>query len=127
MVTNLANGTRRARKHHQCWHCYRDIAPGETYGFQSNVYDGRAYTLKFHLDCEACSSECRRLSGNDYYDEGYPPLRDEWIDNGEYKNECDNWRGFFPHVVARMELTDQLRGKECPHPKGEPHDTQNDY
>lgn len=42
-------------------------------------------------------------------DEGIPPLRDQWIDSGEYRYECDNWRGFYPHVVARMELTDQLR------------------
>jgi len=109
MVATIANGTRKARVHHQCWHCYRSIAPETVYGYQTNAYDGSVYTLKWHLDCDACAAECHRLSEHVYDDEGFPPLRDEWIDCGEYDNECNNWRGFYPHVVARMELTDQLR------------------
>lgn len=109
-MQQLAAGTRIARKHHQCFECYRYIAPGEKYGFQNNVYDGRAYTLKYHLDCAECASEWRKAGSAYYDDEGYGPLRDEWLEGGEYKSECDNWRGFYPHVVARMELTDQIRG-----------------
>ena len=109
MVTVLRDGTRKARKPHRCFHCCRDIAPRTIYGFQSNVYDGRAYTLRWHVDCAECASEWRNLVGYYYDDEGFPPLRDEWCESGEYESECENWRGFYPHVVARMELTDQLR------------------
>lgn len=109
MVTVLENGTRKARKHHQCFECYRMIAPGERYGYQSNVYDGRPYSLRWHIDCGECGSEYRALTGHNYDEEGYPPLRDEWVESGEYEIECNLWRGKFPHVVARMELTDQLR------------------
>ncbi len=108
MVTVLREGTRKARKPHRCFHCCRDIAPGETYGFQTNLYDG-IYTLAWHGDCEMLASEARALSGYNYSDEEWPGLRDEWCASGEYESECENWRGFYPHVVARMELTDQLR------------------
>ena len=109
MVTVLVGSTRKARKYHKCWHCYNAIAPSQVYGYQTNVYDGNVYTLKWHLDCEDCAHECRKLSDHNYDWEGFPPLRDDWIDSGEYQNECNNWRGFYPHVVARMELIDQLR------------------
>lgn len=49
------------------------------------------------------------MTDNNYDWEGFPPLRDDWIDSGEYQIECDKWRVFYPHVIARMELTDQLR------------------
>lgn len=108
-VTTLSFGTRKSRKHRQCWHCYRSIAPGQTYGFQNNVYDGSFYRLAWHLDCDTMASEYQKISG--WYDEGegFPPLRD-MLRELEYKTDCDAWRGFYPHVVARMELTDQLRG-----------------
>lgn len=112
MVTVLSEGKKKARKHHQRWHCYRSIASGEIYGFQANSFDGSAYTLKWHTDCEDCAAEYRKLLGNSYDDDGFQPLRDEWINSGEYKDECNFWRGFYPHVVARMEITDQLIGGE---------------
>ncbi len=108
MTTVLNEGTRKARKPHQCFHCYRSIEPGHTYGFQTNKYD-YVYTLAWHMDCEELASKCRDLMDEDWLEEGCPPLRDMWVDSGEYRNECDKWRGFYPHVVARMELTDQLR------------------
>jgi hypothetical protein len=106
-VTVLDQGTRKAKKRHQCFHCYRDIVPGQTYGFQTCKYD-HVYTLSWHVDCEQLADECRAIV-DEYWDDGWPPLRDMWLDSGEYSNECDGWRGFYPHVVARMELTDQLR------------------
>lgn len=107
MVKTVGFGTRTARKHHQCFECYRSIGPREKYGFQTNVYDGQIYTLSWHLDCAECGSEYR--NGLGYDDEGFPPLRDDWLESGEYQRNCDDYRGLFPHVVARMELTDQLR------------------
>tara|TARA_R110000822_G_scaffold61930_1_gene152879 strand:- start:167 stop:511 length:345 start_codon:yes stop_codon:yes gene_type:complete len=110
MVDVLSFGERRSRKPHQCFHCYRQIPAGSKLGFQSNVGDGSFYTLYWHIDCERCAAEHRKLSGNDYdYGDGFGPLRDDWAESGEYKSVCDAWRGFYPHVVVRMELSDQLR------------------
>ncbi len=108
MVVTLDQGVRIAKKPHQCFHCYRDIAPKQAYGFQTNKYD-YVYTLCWHLDCEKLASHCRALA--DWYgdDDGWGPLRDMWKESGEYERECETWRGMYPHVVARMELTDQLR------------------
>ncbi len=109
MTLVLSQGARTARKHHQCFECYRSISPGTQFGFQTNIYDGRVYTLSWHLDCEELGAEWRANAMHDYDDEGFPPLRDEWCDSGEYPSLCDIYRGHFPHVIARMELTDQLR------------------
>lgn len=106
-ITVLSEGTHVARKERQCFHCYRMIASGETYGYQTNKYD-QVYTITYHLDCAACAAECQALA-DPYWDEGWGPLRDEWCDSGDYERECEAWRGHYPHVVARMELTDQLR------------------
>lgn len=108
--TVLAGGTRRARKHHQCFDCYRSIAPGETYSFQSSVCDGSAYTLRQHLDCRDLATQYRRDVGLEYYayDDGFGPLQDEWADSGEHDALCDQYRGQFPHAVTRMEWADQI-------------------
>ena len=73
MVANITIGTKKAIKHHQCFECYRSIAPQEKYGFQTNAYDGSIYTLKWHLDCAKCASEYRHLHSINYDDDGYPP------------------------------------------------------
>ena len=109
MVTTISGGVRIARKHHQCFECFRAIAPRQQYGFQTNVYDGSIYTLAWHLDCQECANEYRATSDNYYDDDEFPPLREEWCESGEYERELEWWRGLYPHVVARMELTDQLR------------------
>lgn len=110
MVQVLAYGQRKARKPHRCFHCCRDISAGTVHGYQTNKHDV-VYTLRWHLDCEELAHECRILAGPDYHDndEGWPGLREEWCEAGEYYSECDAWRGFYPHVIARLELTDQLR------------------
>jgi hypothetical protein len=109
MIESLASGTRTARKPHRCFHCCRAIAPGTKYGYQTNKYD-YVYTISWHLDCEKLASEYRELIGQ-YYDgdgEGWRGLREDWCDSGEYHINCDDFRGFYPHVIARLELTDQL-------------------
>jgi hypothetical protein len=106
MVTVISEGTRRARVSHKCFHCYRLIGPGETYGYQTCKYDG-VYTLRWHLDCEAMAEEYRDPSF--YADEGWGPLRDDLQASGQYQEDLDAFRGSYPHVVCRMELTDQLR------------------
>ena len=107
MVQTLSQGARKARADRRCFHCCRSIVRGETYGFQTNKHD-HVYTIAWHLDCEDLAAEYRRLAARAYDEEGWPGLRDEWCDSGEYYSECNAWRGFYPHVVARMELSDQL-------------------
>jgi len=105
MVVTFSEGQRKARKRHRCFHCCRDIVPGETYGFQTNKYD-YVYTIAWHLDCDALAKECRDLMDDPWDDEGWPGLREMWCDSGEYYHECDGWRGFYPHVVARLSHED---------------------
>jgi hypothetical protein len=108
MIRVLENATRKARKPHKCWHCYRTIEAGARYGLQTNVCDGEVYTLRWHVDCDECASEYAKVNGIFYDEDGFGPLRDDWIDSGDYRICLNAWRGFYPHVVARMELTDQL-------------------
>lgn len=108
MIMMLECGTRKARKPHKCWHCYRIIEAGTIYGYQANVCDGEVFTLKFHQDCNDCADYYGRINGTLYGEDGTGPLRDQWADSGDYHICLDAWRGFYPHVVARMELTDQL-------------------
>ena len=107
MTVVLAEGRRVARKSHQCFECYRSIAPGTEYGFQTCKYD-YVYTLAWHLDCHAMGREWRRLTDAWGSEDGYPPLRDALIESGEYPKCLNDFRGDYPHVVCRMELTDQL-------------------
>ena len=108
MVMVISEGTRKARKSHQCFHCYREIEPGTVYGFQTCKYDF-VYTLVWHLDCEAMSNEYRYCDDYGDYGDGFGPLRDDLQETGDWQSELDMWRGFYPHVVCRMELTNQLR------------------
>tara|TARA_R110002126_G_scaffold16615_1_gene66274 strand:+ start:2809 stop:3174 length:366 start_codon:yes stop_codon:yes gene_type:complete len=108
MIETLDRGTRKARKPHQCYDCYRMIAPGEVYEFGTFKYDD-VYTLKHHPDCMAASAHYIKFHGT-YYDhyEGIQPLADMISDGGEFKLDHAMLRGHFPHVVCRLELSDQL-------------------
>jgi hypothetical protein len=107
MIVTIAEGLRTARARHRCFHCERDIVPGTRYGFQTNKYD-HVYTIAWHLDCEALASQVRKYC--DYScDEGWAGVREQWCDSGEYYAMLDQYRGHYPHAIARMELTDQLR------------------
>jgi len=107
-VTQLTRGQRKVRKPHQCFHCYKMIAPGETANFQTNKGD-YVYTLYTHPDCDALWDAYFKDSGLSPwdYDDGYPPLHDEWIESGEFENLCGVYRGQFPHAVCRLELNEQ--------------------
>lgn len=122
----LAEGTRRARKHHQCFDCYRSIAPGKSYAFQTCKSEGSVYTIMQHLDCRDLANEYRSDAGLDVsdYDDGFPPLKDDWCESGDHDALCDAYRGFFPHAVCRMEWgaqiaeirrADQLRAMQKDH------------
>lgn len=108
-VTLLNDGTRQGRKPHQCFDCYRTIPAGHEHRFSTCKYD-HVYTLRMHLDCTAASEFYRKKVGlSDWdFDDGIPPLADIISDGGEFAADCDMLRGRFPHVVARLELTEQL-------------------
>lgn len=97
----------RARKHHHCNECGRAIAPRETYSRQFCKDGGDNWVWRSHMDCRALWLKLWNISGCCWGDTLI--LQDEWASN---KPETSEWRGEFPHVICRLELTDQLRGRE---------------
>lgn len=47
----FSSADRRARKEHLCCECRRVIAPGETYRYESGIWDGRPEAFKICADC----------------------------------------------------------------------------
>lgn len=110
-VTELISfGNRRARKPHQCFHCYRTIAKGEYYKYSTCVYDS-IYTLKMHIDCDEFAAKYMKDTNySDFYDEGYPPVADLFSDalsSSEREDVCNSYRGHYPHVITRLEHNHQ--------------------
>ena len=106
----MIEGIRTARKTHQCFDCYRPIYAGESYKFTVCIHNGAAYTLKQHFDCRDAAVFYRKAAGLHFrdFEDGYPPLAD-MIDNcGEFEADMALLRGRFPHVVCRMEFTQQI-------------------
>ena len=105
----LGQGLRVARKQHRCFDCYRPIRKGESYHFGTYKYDD-VYTLHHHIDCRAASDFYQKFHGLKYndFDDGIPPLSDMISDGGEREIDHATLRGHFPHVVCRMEYTDQM-------------------
>ena len=108
MTREIGRGARRTRKRHQCFQCYRSIPIGTEAAFFTGAMDDYAYTLYSHPDCQEAADDYFSTAWPDDYWEGYPPLRDALMDSGEYEFELARMRGLFPHVVCRMELTEQL-------------------
>lgn len=108
-ITVLNEGRRKARKPHQCFDCYRTIPVGEVHAFQTCKYD-HVYTIRQHTDCFEASEHYRTTAGISPwdYDEGIPPLKDIIIDGGEFELDMARLRGRFPHVVCRLEISEQL-------------------
>ena len=109
-VELLHNGKRKTRKPHQCFHCYQMIPKGASVQYSTCKFEDRVYTLYFHPGCADCwdrYSKDAGLSPYDFIDGGYPPLQDEWGDSGEMEMLCNEYRGIYPHVIARLELIEQ--------------------
>ena len=100
MPTRLAEMHPIARKRHACDHCGCGIEKGARYLSVRLVEDGRAYTWKSHLDCaELAQSIWIECELN--WDEGVCLQDEDW-------SELRLWRGYFPHVICRMELRQAL-------------------
>ena len=99
-MTNLISESKpRARKKHRCENCYTSIAKGTTYLRQFCSDGGDVWSFVSHIDCHllACKvCEC--------WDDGMAPLAD--LDDRDLI--CDEHRGHFPHVIARLELATAL-------------------
>lgn len=108
MIEELDRGNRTARKDYQCFNCYHTIPKGTLHRYFVGEEGGSAYTIRSHLDCDkALLDFIADMPASDFWD-GVPPLADEVKDSGEFEGWCREVRGHFPHVVCRLELTEQL-------------------
>lgn len=102
MVTTLDYGTRTARKTYRCGLCDLAIKPGDTYAYQSNVYDDRAYTFR---ECIWCDRD-----GVLGYVLDYVGCSDEGVDYeaaNEWANEAVGWPRYwlYGRTIAGAERT----------------------
>lgn len=97
----------KARKSHQCFHCYRHVKRGEEYSRQFVVDGGDHWVIKYHLDCDKLSQKFNAETDlyGFYDDDGVPPVYDSITDSGDFGAICDEYRGRFPHAVTRLEYT----------------------
>ena len=105
----LDRGERRARKRHLCGNCYQDIPRGSIYRFHVYKQDGVIHRWKTHHDCdEAAMSYAAENQLIDPWD-GIPPLWELVSESrADFEDWCSDYRGYYPHVVCRMELNMQL-------------------
>jgi len=86
-----------ARKQHQCWECTRPIEPGTVYRVDFTAYEGRAYSIKAHVECaDAGMTLAREMDLQQAFDEGRDSLIEEITASGEPLDAFD-----LPDVVRR--------------------------
>lgn len=83
-----------ARKQHQCWECTRPIEPGTLYRVDLQTYEGRAYSIKAHVEC--ADAGMTLATEMDCQDEGRDRLIEEITASGEPLSAFD-----LPDVVRR--------------------------
>ena len=112
-VIVLDSGTRKARKAHKCFHCYRPIWRGEVYFFQTLKHDDAFGTVAMHHECVRADRwfSVFRAGENWFWDDGVPPLLDQ-IHNNAGQDDIDAMRGHFPHVACRLEFHEQKRADQ---------------
>lgn len=95
---NIRN--RRARKSHKCYECRREILPGETYLYESGLWEGE---FSFYKICDDCRSlRAAFFNGGFYYGQ-------IWSDIWEHIIECSG--KINETVVAGLSPT--ARDKVC--------------
>jgi hypothetical protein len=98
---------KKTRRDHRCYDCGHVISAGSSCWSETLRYDS-VYTLWYHEDCRRASEHfCRTADWHDF-GEGVPPLREMIWDGGD-QVELDALRGYFPHVVTRIEFWMQER------------------
>jgi hypothetical protein len=103
----ISDTYRVAAKPHRCYDCMRDIAKGERHRVMVGRHEGHIYTLRSHTDCFDASQHYIADWYPGDYEDGLEPLA-EMIWNGDGQGDLDWLRGYFPHVVCRIELSQQL-------------------
>jgi hypothetical protein len=103
MVELISKSKPKARKYHQCDQCGRSIAPGTVYSRWLFKDGGDIWAWTSHQDCQQLANAIHRARELDW-DEGIR-LLDEWAD---YPEETAAWRGYFPHVICRLEFHGQI-------------------
>ena len=108
-MANLLSSTKPvARKSHRCDECGHMVPPGVRYIRQFVKDGGDVWDWKMHEDCAEAADYQFREDGGDY-DDGRSPLV-------EYENNTGyfpDWlRGYWPHVVCRLEFWKQKKEPE---------------
>lgn len=83
MFDVLTDETRTARKAHRCIWCGQDIKPGDTYRYQSGVFEGGMQSNHWHPECIV-----RAREDLPYIEDGFDPYVNERGD--EPKGERDD-------------------------------------
>lgn len=94
------------RRQHRCDYCRCDIPAGTPSVKIVGKWEGAFYTARGHLDCEAMWREVYDWFASD---EGMAfDLAEVFFDAGEGQETLDHLRGFYPHVVTRIERLQQM-------------------
>lgn len=112
MIVLLSETTPRARRCHCCYDCHMTIPIGEVHYAQTCKQDDQIYTLRSHSDCRAAALDHIADGYPTDYEDGVPPLC-EMIFGGDGQRDLDAMRGYWPHVVCRIELRQELADNMC--------------
>lgn len=94
-----------ARKNHQCWHCYWVIQKNTLYNIETNVCDGKIYSLKTHTECDLMHRDWIK-DGLYYDDEGYQTMYDDMVESGEnFMQLCASYEKKFPDATRYLALS----------------------
>ena len=95
----LKNETRKARKPHTCFFCGETIEKGETYHYQSSIWDNTVWEFHEHLKCHDISIEIwdycdleEGMSDEDFQD-ACKDICQEFVcpDCPKWNNEIEDW------------------------------------
>lgn len=114
MIKHLLTRHPVARKTHQCWECTRPIERGSLYRVDHMVYEGRAYSIKAHVEC----AEAGMALATDWgiQDEGRDRLIEEITASGEPLDAFDLpdvVRCRLESAIAEGEARDEARRAEA--------------
>ena len=94
MIRTIRESTPVARKRHRCEECNRRIWPGTRYLRQLNCDGSDNWTFKAHIDCGELGIKVR--------DKHH--LWHDWMPLHEMLEWAEEFRGYFPHAVCRLEF-----------------------
>lgn len=106
----------RARKHHKCEFCEKEIVPGEIYSYESGKYDGDFFVRKLCLTCFNILDSFMKDVNDDEFQWDWIQ---EWLSDNFCNDKCkDTCEYGFTKVqccpIVRLKFKDLLyqEGKE---------------